>query len=144
MSSSSFTALREDVRMNKPGPRAGGPTSRRSFTSAQKLDHIAAYEAAMQKGEGGAYLRANGLYSSLICEWRRQRDAGVLAGKKPGEKIGRLTAEQAEIARLRRQLDKAERRLATTEVALEIMGKARELLEGLTKSSRDENPHTKH
>ena len=143
MSSTSFTALREDARMNKPGPRAGGPTSRRSFTSAQKLDHITAYEAAMAKGEGGAYLRANGLYSSLMCEWRRQRDAGVLAGKKPGEKIGRLTAEQAEVARLTRQLDKAERRLATTEVALEIMGKARELLEGLTKSSQDENPHTK-
>ena len=143
MSSSSFTALREDARMSKPGPRAGGPTSRRSFTAAQKLDHITAYEAALKKGDGGAYLRANGLYSSLMCEWRRQRDGGVLAGKKPGEKIGRLTAEQAEIARLRRQLDKAESRLATTEVALEIMGKARELLEGLTKSSRDENPHTK-
>ena len=142
MSSTSLTGLREDARMSKPGPRAGGPTSRRSFTSAQKLDHIAAYEAAMQKGDGGAYLRANGLYSSLMCEWRRQRDAGVLAGKKPGEKIGQLTAEQAEIARLRRQLDKAERRLATTEVALEIMGKAHELLDGLTKSSRDENPHT--
>ena len=142
MTSSSFTGLREDARMTKPGPRAGGPTSRRSFTSAQKLEHIAAYEAAMTKGDGGAYLRANGLYSSLMCEWRRQRDAGVLAGKKPGEKICRLTAEQSEIARLRRQLDKAERRLATTEVALEIMGKARELLEGLTKSSRDENPHT--
>ena len=144
MTSSSFTGLREDARMTKPGPRAGGPTSRRSFTSAQKLEHIAAYEAAMTKGDGGAYLRANGLYSSLMCEWRRQRDAGVLAGKKPGEKIGRLTAEQSEIARLRRQLDKAESRLATTEVALEIMGKARELLEGLTKSSRDENPHTTH
>ena len=143
MSSSSFTALREDARMSKPGPRAGGPTSRRSFTSAQKLDHITAYEAAMKRGEGGAYLRANGLYSSLMCEWRRQRDAGVLAGKKPGEKIGRLTADQAEIARLTRQLDKAQRRLATTEVALENMGKARELLEGLTKSSQDENPHMK-
>lgn len=144
MSSSSFAVLREDVRMTRPGPRAGGPTSRRSFSSAQKLEHIAAYEAAMTKGDGGSYLRANGLYSSLMCEWRRQRDAGVLEGKKPGEKIGRLTAEQAEIARLRRQLDKAERRLATTEVALEIMGKARELLEGLTKSSRDDNPHTTH
>ena len=147
MTSSSFTGfagLREDARMNKPGPRAGGPTPRRSFTSAQKLDHIAAYEAAMTKGDGGAYLRANGLYSSLMCEWRRQRDAGVLAGKKPGEKIGQLTADQVEIARLRRQLDKAQRRLATTEGALEIMGKARELLDELTKSSRDENPHTKH
>jgi len=66
----------------------------------------------------------------------------VLAGKRPGEKIGRLTAEQTEIARLRRELDKAGRRLATTEVALDIMGKARELLEELSKSSRDESEHT--
>ena len=144
MTSSSFTGLREDARMTKPGPRAGGPTSRRSFTSAQKLEHIAAYEAAMTKGDGGAYLRANGLYSSLISEWRRFRDAGVLAGKQPGEKIGRLSAEQAEIARLSRQLDKTERRLATTEAALGIMGKAHELLEVLTKSSQDDSEHTTH
>jgi len=95
-------------------------------------------------GQGGAYLRQHGLYSSLISEWRRLRDAGVLAQKKPGEKIGRLTAEQAEIARLRRQLEKAERRLATTQAALEIMGKAHELLEVLTKSSRDDSEHTTH
>ncbi|WP_407342188.1 IS3 family transposase [Pengzhenrongella phosphoraccumulans] len=109
--------------MSSPGPRSGGPTSRRSFTAAQKLDHLAAYEAAAANGQGGAYLRQHGLYSSLISEWRRFRDAGVLAGKAPGEKIGLLSAEQAEIARLRRQLDKTERRLVTTEAALVIMGK---------------------
>ena len=140
---SSLIAVRDDVRMSSPGPRSGGPTSRRSFTSAQKLDHLAAYEAAVANGQGGAYLRQHGLYSSLITEWRRFRDAGALAGKQPGEKIGRLTAEQAEIARLRRQLDKAERRLVTTEAALQIMGKAHELLEVLTKSSRDDSEHTK-
>jgi len=139
MSSSSLTAVRDDGRMSSPGPRSGGPTSRRSFTSAQKLDHLAAYEVAVANGQGGAYLRQHGLYSSLISEWRRLRDAGVLAQKKPGEKIGRLTGEQAEIARLRRQLEKAERRLVTTQAALEIMGKAHELLEVLTKSSRDEH-----
>ena len=96
----------------------------------------------MENGQGGAYLRQHGLYSSLISEWRRFRDAGVLAGKKPGEKVGRLTGDQAAIARLRRQLDKAERRLATTEVALDIMGKANELLDGLTKSSRDDSEPT--
>ena len=142
--SSSLTAVRDDGRMSSPGPRSGGPTSRRSFTSAQKLEHLAAYEAASQDGQGGAYLRSHGLYSSLISEWRRLRDAGVLAGKKPGEKIGRLTGDQAEIARLRRQLDKAERRLATTEVALEIMGKAHDLLEVLTKRSQDDSEHTTH
>jgi transposase len=140
--SSSLIAVRDDGRMSSPGPRAGGPTSRRSFSSAQKLEHLAAYEVAVQNGQGGAYLRQHGLYSSLISEWRRFRDAGVLAGKKPGEKVGRLTGDQAEIARLRRQLDKAERRLATTEVALQIMGKAHELLDGLTKSSPDDSEPT--
>lgn len=143
MSSSSLIAMRDDSPMSSPGPRAGGPTSRRSFTPAQKLDHLAAYEAAIQRSEGGAYLRSEGLYSSQIAEWRKLRDAGVLAGKEPGEKIGRLTAEQAEIARLRRRLETTERRLATTEVALEIMGKARELLEQISESSRDETPPTR-
>ena len=142
--SSSLIAVRDDGRMSSPGPRSGGPTSRRSFTSAQKCDHLAAYEVAVQSGQGGAYLREHGLYSSLISEWRRFRDAGVLAGKQPGEKIGRLTSEQAEIARLRRQLEQSERRLATTQVALEIMGKAHELLDGLTKSSQDDaDPRTR-
>src|SRR6478735_294257 len=106
------------------GPRAGGPRPRRSFTAREKLDHLAAYEAACADNGGGAYLRAEGLYSSQITEWRRLRDAGVLAGKAPGERIGRPSAEQAEIARLTRELELAKRRLAKTEVALDIMGKA--------------------
>ena len=125
---------------NNPGPRSGGPTPRRTFSPAQKLDHLAAYEAATKDHAGGAYLRGQGIYSSQITEWRKLRDAGVLSGKKPGQKIGRLTPEQAEIAKLRRQLEKAEQRLATTEVALTIMGKAHELLEQLSKSSPDDKP----
>ena len=87
--SSSLIAVRDDGSMPSTGPRSGGPTSRRSFTSAQKLDHLAAHEAAVENGQGGAYLRHHGLYSSLISEWRRLRDAGVLAGNRPGEKIDR-------------------------------------------------------
>ena len=60
------------------------------------------------------YLRREGLYSSLISEWRKQSDAGVLAGKQPGEKVGRLTAEQAEIARLRRENARMSKRLTTS------------------------------
>lgn len=111
--------MREDNPVSIPGPRACGPT-RRSFTAAQKLAHLAAYDAAFKTSEGGAYLRTEGLYSSQIIEWRKLRDAGVLTGKKPSDKIGQLTPEQAEIARLRRQLDETEQRLATTGVALKI------------------------
>ena len=83
------------------------------------------------------------MYSSQITKRRKLRDAGVLADEKPGEKIGRLTPEQAEIARLRSQLSKTEQRLETTGATLEIMSKMQELLESLSKSSRDETPHTK-
>lgn len=121
--------------MESPRSRAGGPQRRRRFSPADKLAHLAAYEQACSTNDGGAYLRREGLYSSLICEWRKQRDAGVLDGKPAGAKVGKLTAEQAEIARLRRELDKTTKRLATTEVALEIMGKAHALLESLSESA---------
>ena len=125
--------------MDPSQPRAGGPTRRRSFTPAQKLEYVAGYEAALAQGSGGAYLRQEGLYSSQITEWRRLRDAGVLAGKPAGAKIGRLSAEQSEIARLRRQLDVAERRLSRTEAALDIMGKTHALLEEISKSAPDQS-----
>jgi transposase-like protein len=65
-----------------------------------------------------AHLREQGSYSSQITEWRKLRDAGVLAGKQPGEKIGKLTPEQVEIVKLKRKLELTNQRLATTEVAL--------------------------
>jgi hypothetical protein len=125
------------------GPRAGGPRPRRSFTAREKLDHLAAYEAACADNGGGAYLRAEGLYSSQVTEWRRLRDAGVLAGKAPGERIGRPSAQQAEIARLTRELDLTRRRLAKTEAALDIMGKAHALLDEISESADTEQRSAK-
>ena len=121
-------------------PRAGGPSRRRSFTPAQKLEHVRAYEAACEEGGGGAYLRRAGLYSSLIFEWRRLRDAGLLEGKDPGAKVGRPSAEQAEIARFTRELTESRRKLATTQTALEVMGKAHALLEQISESAATERP----
>jgi transposase len=140
MASSVLAPVVNDGVMSKSGPRAGGPRPRRTFTPAEKLQHLAAYEVACQDGQGGGYLRREGLYSSQITEWRKLRDGGVLEGVEPGAKVGRLSAEQAEIARLRSKLTKAERRLARTEVALEIMGKAHALLEDISESAPDDQP----
>ena len=104
----------------------------RAFTASHKLAYLSAYEQACERGESGAYLRRERLYSSLISESRKQRDARVSAVKRPGEKVGRLTAEQAEIALLTRELARAHKRLHTTEAALDIMGKAHALLESLS------------
>ena len=51
---------------SEPGPRAGGPTRRRVFTPAEKLAHLAAYDLASEQGQGGAYLRAEGLLNDAI------------------------------------------------------------------------------
>jgi len=139
-SSSVLDRVRDDGGMDSAVPDPGGPRSdrpsRRSFTPAQKLEHLAAYEAACQTSQGGAYLRSEGLFSSQITEWRKLRDAGVLAG----ERVPKPSAEQAEIARLRRDLERAERRLATTETALVIMGKAHALLEQISESADTDQP----
>jgi transposase len=141
MSSSVLSApVVDDGVMSGSQPRAGGPSRRRTFAPGEKLQHLAAYELACRDGQGGAYLRREGLYSSQITEWRKLRDAGVLGGRAVGARVGGLSAEQAEIARLRAQLDKAQRRLARTEVALDIMGKAHALLEEISESAQDEQP----
>jgi transposase len=68
MSSRVLSAVREYSSMSSPGPRAGGPRPRRSFTPSQKLEFLTAYEAACQSNEGGAFLRREGLYSSQMTE----------------------------------------------------------------------------
>ena len=132
--SSQPSPTHDDGSMSSSHPRADGPRRRR-FTPEQKRAHLAAYEEACEQQQGGAYLRREGLYSSLITEWRRLRDADVLQGKQPGQAVGRPSKEQAEIARLRRELDQTRQRLDRTETALEIMGKARALLEDISESA---------
>lgn len=69
MSISTISPVREDGPMSNSGPRAGGPSPRRSFTPAQKLAHLDAYQRVCDDGTGGgAYLRREGLYSSQITE----------------------------------------------------------------------------
>ena len=112
-----------------------GPVRRRSFTPSAKLKYLSEYETACETGQGAGYLRREGLYSSLISEWRKQRDAGLLEGKNPGETVGRPSAAQAENARLKAQLRKAEAELSMARTALDIMGKAHALLEQISESA---------
>lgn len=50
----------------------------RKFSAKYKLAILAEIEAASEKGQAGRILRREGLYSSLISEWRKQRDRGAL------------------------------------------------------------------
>jgi transposase len=143
MSNLVLAEVRQDGSMSSSGPRAGGPTPRRSFAPSQKLDFLAQYEEACARHEGNGFLREQGLFSSQMTEWRKLRDAGVLQGKTAGQKIGKLSTEQAEIARLRRQLEVSESRLKRSEAALGVMGKLHAFLETLSEDTNDDPPSKK-
>ena len=123
-------------------PRSDRPT-RRSFTAKYKLDILTEYDAADPPARG-VLLRREGLYSSHLSEWRKARDSGVLAGLTPPPvgKPGGTSAEQLENAKLRARAERAERELAKTKAALEIVGKAHALLEMLSESA-DTDPRPK-
>lgn len=116
---------------------------RRSFTAAEKLAHLDAYDA-LPKGseERGAYLRREGLYSSHLSEWRKQRDRGALEGLAPKGRPAKRTAEQVELDRLRRRTKALETELERTKTALEITGKVHALLESISESA-DTEPRSK-
>jgi transposase-like protein len=111
------------------GPRADRP-KRRTFTAEYKAGILAEYEAA-DRGERGAILRREGLYSSHIVEWRKAADAGARSGLKPATKDRR----DREIEQLRARAEKAEAELARTQAALDLVGKAHALLETLSESA---------
>ena len=107
---------------------------RRTFTAAEKLALLEAYEA-LPKGspERGAFLRREGLYSSHLSEWRKQRDTGALSGLAPKQRVDKRP--DVELDRSRRRVARLERELERTRLALEIMGKAHALLELISESA---------
>jgi transposase len=114
-------------------PRSDQP-KRRSFTATYKLDILTRYDAA-SPGERGELVRTEGLYSSHLSEWRKARAAGALSGLAASPRSNTTSAQDREHAKLTARAERAERELATTRAALEIVGKAHAFLEMLSESA---------
>jgi transposase len=114
---------------------------RRTFTAEYKAAILAEYDELPQGSpERGALLRREGLYSSHIAEWRKQRDNAVLEGLSPKPGRARKSAEQVELERLRRRNAQLEKDLEKARLALDITGKAHALLELLSESADTDKP----
>ena len=117
-----------------PAPRP----VRRSFTAAYRLAVVAEYEAAPH-GQKGAVLRREGLYHSHVKEWARARDAGALSGvagaRGSTQRAKGSVKDRGELDRLRAQNLRLSAQLTQTRTALDIMGKAQELLELFSEST---------
>ena len=116
---------------------AGKPTRRR-FSAEYKLAILEEYGRLTDPGAKGALLRREGLYSSHIVEWRRARDVGALRELRPKQRPAKRSAEQVELDRARRKIERLEDDLVKHRLALQIQGKASELLERLLAESDEE------
>ena len=101
---------------------------RRRFTAEYKLRILREAEACTRPGEVGALLRREGLYTSHLSAWRRQRDEGALEAL--GRPRGRRPADRrdVEIAELRRNLERSEAELAKARKVIEVQGNVSALL----------------
>jgi transposase len=105
---------------------------RRRFTAEYKLEIVRQADACTRPGEIGALLRREGLYSSLLTEWRRARDSGALVALAPKRRGPRgPSAEQVENEKLRRALERTEADLETARRVIEVQGNVSALLEEL-------------
>src|SRR5436309_14366031 len=126
--------------MTDPDPevpeRARGP---RRYSAKYKAQILEEYEGLDKAGKG-ALLRREGLYTSRISEWRKQRDRGALqALAKPS---GRPPADprDQQVARLRRENQRLASELGKARKVIEVQGKLSALLEQLATDGVTEPP----
>jgi transposase-like protein len=117
-----------------PDPQVPERARRRQYSAAYKLKILTEYDRLDRDGKG-ALLRREGLYTSLVSEWRKQRDRG--ATEALGAKAGRPAAHplERENARLRQRNERLEAELGKARKVIEVQSKLSALLDELATGS---------
>ena len=120
-----------------PDPELVEQAKRRKFTARYKLEILEQADACTAPGEIGELLRREGLYTSHLTYWRKQRRDGAL--KELGQSRGRKRADrrEVELAGLRRRAERAESELAKARKVIEIQGNLSALLEQMLGTEGD-------
>lgn len=111
---------------------------RRSFTAKYKLRILEETDRAADTGGVSAILRREGLYSSALTDWRRQRAAGTLGALQPrprGPEKAPANPLQAELAKANREVAALRRRLDQAEAIIAIQKKVASLLDEMEQTA---------
>jgi transposase len=114
----------------RPNPEVVAKPRRRAFTADFKRRILDEADAARVSGSIGALLRREGLYSSHLATWRRERDAGILEALTPqkrGPKSKRHPLED-ENQKLRRHNERLTEQLRKAEIIIDVQKKVAALL----------------
>jgi transposase len=130
-----------DLEAKIPDPEVVPKAKRRQFTAEYKLRILQEAERCTKRGQIGALLRREGLYSSHLSKWRQQRERGQLQALSP-QRRGRKPQDPSaeELVQLRRENERLRARLEQAEIIIDVQKKLSQLL-GLTtdETETDEN-----
>ena len=128
---STLTPRPASAALSPVDPEVSDRPQRRTFSTADKLRILEEVDRA-RPGDIGAILRREGLYSSNVGRWRRQRDAGLLRGlapARPGPKSPPAQPHKTDLDRLERENARLRDQLARAEAVIELQKKVAQLLE---------------
>ena len=118
-----------DSPTNIPDPEVVPKAKRRKFSAEYKWRMLEEADSCTEAGQVGTLLRREGLYSSHLSTWRRQRERGLLEGLSP-RKRGRKRKDELEreVVRLRRENERLQDSLEQAEMIIEVQKKLSRLL----------------
>ena len=124
-----------------PDPEVAATAKRRQFSSKEKRRILAAADRCSEAGAIGALLRREGIYSSQLATWRRQREVServALEPRKRGRKADPGIAESRQVAELTKDNERLRRKLAQAHTIIDVQKKLCTLLGLPTAEDRDE------
>ena len=125
-----------------PEPEVRERAVRRRFTAEYKLRILKKAESCTERGQLGALLRREGLYSTNLIAWKRQLEKGTLEAMSPrkrGPKGKRPDPSARRIAELERENQRLEKKLRQAETIIEVQKKVSEILQIPLNGNREKN-----
>lgn len=119
-------------------------TGKPAYPMAYRIEFLRQWDQCLERGAKTRLLRENRLDRNTVRRWIQARDSGdlqesmVTAADNSRDRLD--SRDRAELAKLRKENERLREKVAQAEAAQDILGKAFELLQGITKSSTDEEP----
>jgi len=112
-----------------PDPEVLEKPQRRRFSAADKLRLLHMADHCTKPGQIGTLLRREGLYASHLSNWRAQRDAGSLHGKKRGPRTAAPNPLAPQVAQQQREITRLGKKLKRAEAIIEFQKKIAAMLD---------------
>lgn len=135
-------SLESSPSVRAPDPQVSPRTTRRQFTRAEKQRIVSEADQCSKPGEIGALMRREGIYSSMLTNWRKQQaqaERAALTPIKRGPKPAANLAEQRQLKQLTGENARLQRELDRAHIIIDVQKKLCTLL-GLPTADSDEQP----